>query len=397
MPKDPLKPLSSRTQNLVQSDIRAVTHMINAVGGLNLGQGICDLPTPDPIKRGAIEAIEANRSIYSNFAGIEPLRSAILEKAQSFNKLPVRSEAEVMVSIGSTGAFVSAIFSLLDPGDEAILFEPFYGYHRNLLQLTGATVRTIPSQKLTWAIDFDALEKAITPNTKLLVINTPGNPSGKVWTHEELKRVLALMLKHNLYAITDEIYEYMTYDGNEHISLAALPGAYERTITISGFSKTYNMTGWRLGYAVGPEHLISKMGLLNDLFFICAPTPLQHGVAKAFSMSDAYFSQMLTDYTKKRQMMCDALEQAGFTFTRPQGAYYVLAGFSNLAERFERFGSAREACETLINKAGVATVPGDSFFSGNDEAHHYLRFCYAKAFPVLEQACQQLVTAFAPY
>lgn len=396
MPQDPLKPLSNRTKNLVQSDIRAVTHMINAVGGLNLGQGICDLPTPDPIKRGAIDAIEADRSIYSNFAGIEPLREAILKKAQSFNNLPAQTSAEVMVSIGSTGAFVSAIFSLLDAGDEAILFEPFYGYHRNLLHLTGATVRTIPSQSLTWAIDFDALEDAITPNTKLLIINTPGNPSGKVWTREELERVLALMQKHNLYAITDEIYEYMTYDGNTHLSLASLPGAYERTITISGFSKTYNMTGWRLGYAVGPTHLISKMGLLNDLFFICAPTPLQHGVAEAFSMSDTYFSQMLADYTQKRQMMCGALEQAGFTFTRPQGAYYVLAGFSDLARRFDGFGSAREACETLINKAGVATVPGDSFFSSNDKHHHYLRFCYAKEFPILEQACRQLITAFAP-
>jgi aminotransferase len=395
MPDHSMKPLSRRTDRLVQSDIRAVTHMINAVGGINLGQGICDLPTPEAIKEGARAAIDADHSIYSSYAGIESLRKAILHKAQTYNRLPARSEAEVMVSIGSTGAFVSAIFTLLDPGDEAILFEPFYGYHRNLIRLTGATLRYVPSHGLDWAVDFDALERTINPKTKVLVINTPGNPSGKVWTREELGRILKLLQKHNLYAITDEIYEYMVYDGRTHLSLASLPGAYDRTVTLSGFSKTYNMTGWRLGYAVGPDPLISKMGLLNDLFCICAPTPLQHGVAEAFSMPGAYFEQMHREYAEKRKMMCDALEQAGFTFSPPQGAYYVLAGFDELAKRNAGFSSAREACETLIRKAGVATVPGDSFFDESDSRRQYLRFCYAKEFPVLEQACRQIVAAFA--
>lgn len=390
----PLKPLSSRTNNLVQSDIRGVTRMINALGGINLGQGICDLPTPDPIKQGAIDAIEANESIYTSYAGIPKLQQAILEKARTFNNLPATSTDDIMVSIGSTGAFVSAIFTLLDPGDEAILFEPFYGYHRNLIALTGATQRYVPSHGTNWSIDFAELEQAISPKTKVIVVNTPGNPGGKVWTHEELKALLALLEKYNLYAITDEIYEYMTYDGHEHVSLGSLPNAYERTITISGFSKTYNMTGWRLGYAVAPSHLIEKMGLLNDLFSICAPTPLQHGVAEAFNMSDAYFTTMLTEYTEKREMMCSALEQANFTLTRPQGAYYVLAGFDTLASRFEGFSTDTEACRTLMEKAGVATVPGNSFFSKDYNGPQYLRFCYAKEFPILEQACKQIVDAF---
>ncbi len=390
-----MKPLSNRTHNLAQSKIRSVTQMINAVGGINLGQGICDLPTPVPIKEGAQKAIEDNLSIYSSYAGIQRLQSAILKKAISFNNIPAQSEAEVMVSVGSTGAFVSAIFALLDPGDEAILFEPFYGYHKNLIQLTGATPRYISTKGLSWSIDFEEVENAITPNTKVILVNTPGNPSGKVWSKTELQTLLSIAEKHGLYIITDEIYEYMVYDGHKHVSLASLPGAYDRTITLSGFSKTYNMTGWRLGYAVGPEALISKMGLLNDLFFICAPTPLQHGVAEAFEMSTDYYDQMQQDYVQKRTMMCKALESAGFTFSWPQGAYYVLAGFEDLKGKRPGFGSCQEACETLIQKAGVATVPGDAFYHDPATAPASLRFCYAKEFPVLEKACEQLKAAWS--
>lgn len=367
--------------------------MINAVGGINLGQGICDLPTPNPIKAGAKQAIDEDRSIYSNFAGIASLRTSILEKARTFNEMPVAGEHEIMVSVGSTGAFVAAIFALLDPGDEVLLFEPFYGYHQNLLRLTGASIRYIPTHGERWDIDFDEVEQAISPRTKLIIINTPGNPSGKVWSRQELNTMLALLLKYDLYAITDEIYEYMVYGEATHVSLASLPNAYERTITISGFSKTYNMTGWRLGYAAGPASLIEKMGLLNDLFFICAPTPLQHGVAEAFNMSAEYFETLIQDYRTKRRMMCEALETAGFTFSWPEGAYYVLAGCKSLATRYEGFATSSEACKTVIEKAGVATVPGDSFFS-TAAPEPMLRFCYAKEFPVLEAACRQLTEAF---
>ncbi|MEZ4701488.1 MAG: pyridoxal phosphate-dependent aminotransferase [Rhodothermales bacterium] len=394
MASDTPKPLAARTENLVQSDIRAVTHLINRVGGINLGQGICDLPTPEAIKAGAHAAIDEDRSIYTSYAGIPELRQAIFQKARTFNRIPAGDEDEVMVSIGSTGAFVSAIFALLDPGDEVILFEPFYGYHRNLLRLPGASMRFVTMRGADWQIDFDEVERAITPATKAVVINTPGNPCGKVWTREELQNLLALMQRYNLYAITDEIYEYMTYDGCEHVSLASLPGAYERTVTISGFSKTYNMTGWRLGYAVAPPPLIEKMGLLNDLFSICAPAPLQHGVARSFDLEDTYYAGMLADYAAKRRMMCDALETAGFTFSRPQGAYYVLASFEALSRTRPGYAFGREACETLIQEAGVATVPGDSFYSDPERGRYLLRFCYAKEFPILEQACRQLVDAF---
>ncbi len=389
-----MKTLARRTDALTQSDIRAITRLVNAVGGINLGQGICDLPTPEPIKRGAQQAIADDHSIYTSYAGIERLRAAILEKTQSYNEIPATSADEVMVSVGSTGAFVAAIFALLEPDDEVILFEPFYGYHRNLLHIVGVHLKYIPTGPPGWAIDFDALEAAITPRTKALVINTPNNPSGKVWSREELERVLALMQRHDLWAITDEIYEYMLYDGRRHVSLAALPGAYARTVTLSGFSKTYNMTGWRLGYAVAPPPVIDKMGLLNDLFYICAPAPLQHGVAEAFAMAESYFTQMQHDYDAKRRLMCETLEAIGFAVPWPQGAYYVLASFEALSRQRSGFDDAGAACETLVREAGVATVPGHSFFETPERGRYFLRFCFAKEMPVLERACRQLVEAF---
>ena len=217
----------------------------------------------------------------------------------------------------------------------------------------------------------------------------------KVWTREELGALLALAQEHDLYVITDEIYEYMVYDNRDHVSFASLPGAFERTITLSGFSKTFNMTGWRLGYAVGPEPLIEKMGLLNDLFYICPPAPLQYGLADALPMPPGYYTEMLADYTRKREMMCEALDQSGFQLHWPEGAYYAFASVAGLQQTRSGFGTARGACETLIQEAGVATVPGPSFFSEPAFGENYLRFCFAKEFPVLEQACNQLVDAFA--
>jgi len=196
--------------------------------------------------------------------------------------------------------------------------------------------------------------------------------------------------------MTDEIYEYMLYDGHEHVSLASLPGASDRTITISGFSKTFNMTGWRLGYAIAPVHVAQKIGLLNDLLYICAPTPLQHGVAAAFDLPDSYFEEMAESYSAKRRMMCQTLERIGFEFAWPEGAYYVLAGFDSLSRKRKGFEDDAHACQTLIAEAGIGTVRGASFFNNAGDGRYLLRFCYAKELPVLIDACKRLETAFAP-
>jgi aminotransferase len=390
-----MKNLSRRTLDLAQSDIRAISALVQSVNGINLGQGICDMPVPDLIKTGAHLAIDSDKSTYTNFAGIDRLRQSILRKARSYNGLPAESIDEVLVSAGSTGAFVAAIFALLDPGDEAVLFEPFYGYHRSLLGLTGANVRCVPTKANTWDPDLDALRSVITPQTKLVVLCTPGNPSGKVWRREELQELLGILEEHDLWAVTDEIYEYMLYDGCKHVSLAALPEAYDRTITISGFSKTYNMTGWRLGYAVGPKDIMGKMGLLNDLFYVCAPSPLQHAVARAFEMDDSYFDALHRDYTKKRQRMCETLEACGFGVSWPEGSYYVMADVRPLSQLRSGFEDDATACKTLIEEAGVASVPGNSFFENPENGRPFLRFCYAKEFRVLNEACQRLLDTFA--
>ena len=391
-----MKPLAERTAELKQSNIRAITLMLQGVDGINLGQGICDMPTPDPIKRGAHEAIDEDQSIYSYYGGIQPLREALLEKARTYNRIPARGVDDIMVTVGSTGAFVATMFTLLDPGDEVIVFEPYYGYHCNLLTVMGAHLKFVRTEAPDWAIDFDTVESLITDRTKAIIVTTPNNPTGKVWSRDELERMRDLIVEYDLYAITDEIYEYMLYDGHEHISLASIEGAYDRTITLSGFSKTYNMTGWRLGYAVGPEAIISKMGLLSDLIYICAPTPLQHGVAEAFEMSSAYFSEMAAAYDRKRTLMCTTLEEIGFNVPWPEGSYYVLADFSPLRDRFEGFEDDMTASRTLVEKAGIGTVAGRSFFADDADGDSCLRFCFAKEYPILEEACRRLKAAFPP-
>ena len=381
---------SRRLDGLFQSDIRALTQLVNSVDGINLGQGICDLPTPDPIKRGAIQAIQGDRSIYSSYTGVRRLREPIYEKIRSFNQIPASSPDEVMVSAGATGAFVTAVMTLLNPGDEVVLFEPFYGYHLNILKVLGIGTRSLRLGPPEEPVDFDALDQLITPETRAIIVNTPSNPSGKVWTREELTNLLAVAERHDLYIITDEIYEYMTYDGHEHVSPASIDGAYERTVSISGFSKTYNMTGWRLGYAVARPEIIDRMGLLNDLLYICAPTPLQYGVSHAFSMGDEYFEQLRRDYAKRRELLAATLEGIGMKLQRPQGAYYILADYSPLRDRFDGFENDRAAAETLIQRAGVASIPGRSFFTDPADGRDLLRFTFAKELPILKEACRRL-------
>jgi len=384
-----MKPLSSLTQSLAQSDIRSITARVNAVDGINLGQGICDMPAPDPIKAGAKKAIDNDKSIYAPFGGIESLKKLVVDKVQSFNNIPVRNGDHILITNGSTGGFVTAIFALLNPGDEVILFEPLYGYHSNILKLRDIEQKTLAMHPTDWNIDFDRLESLITSKTKAIIITTPNNPCGKVWSKQELRQLGELMIRHDLYAITDEVYEYMAYEEHKHTSLASLDGMFERTITLSSFSKTFNMTGWRLGYASGPEKIIEKMGLLSDLFYICAPTPLQHGLADGFATGDAYYEQLQEDYTRKRTRICETLETAGFDVPWPEGAYYVFASFEPLSDR-PGFIDDQQACTTLIEEAGVGTVTGGSFYTNPEDGRYLLRFCFAKEDQELEEACRRI-------
>lgn len=374
-----------RIQGLVQSDIRRMTRECNRVKGINLGQGICDLPTPPEVTEETIKAVQKDLSTYSKFEGVDPLREQLAHKMTHYNKRPTDPNGEIVVTIGATGAFAATCQALLNPGDEVILFEPYYGYHVNTLLIAGAKPVFIPLAPPEFSITREMLEGVRTDKTRAILVNTPTNPSGKVFGLDELQLIADFCQEHDLLAFTDEIYEYILYDDLEHISLATLPGMRERTVTISGLSKTFSITGWRLGYVVADPALAGPIGLVNDLFYVCAPTPLQHGVAHGMArMDDSYYAGLRPLYQKKRDLFCSTLEDAGLKPIWPKGAYYVLADITRLG-----YDTSRDAAMHILETVGVASVPGSAFFQ-SDEGEKLTRFCYAKDLPVLEEACARL-------
>lgn len=375
---------SEKTKNLKQSGIRAVSRRCVEAGGINLGQGICDIPTPDLIKEAAIKAICDNHSTYAPHDGIVSLRELVAKKLADFNAINAHPN-EVLITHGSTGAFVAAALTLFNPGDEVILFEPFYGYHRGILELNEIEVKTVKTSLIDFSIDWQGLEKIITKKTKGIVVCTPCNPSGKVFTKEELLKIGEIARQHKLYIITDEIYEYITYPGHRHVSLASLEDHATRTITLSGFSKTYNMTGWRLGYATGPAEIIHKMGLVHDLYYICPPTPLQHGVLAAFQLGNDYYKSLTNYYLKKRDFFVSTLQQVGFIVNIPQGAYYILADVSQLFDQDDEYATTK-----ILEIAKVATVPGRAFYLKPEDGKKLVRICFAVDDAKLALAASQL-------
>jgi aminotransferase len=383
--------LSKTAQNIVQSEIRVMSVECDKVGGVNLAQGVCDTEVPEEVRRGAHDAIESGVNSYTRLDGLADLRTAIADKMRRHNRITVDPETEVVVSGGSTGAFYCAALSLLDPGDEVILFEPYYGYHLNTLEALKATAKFVTLKAPDWSFTQEELAKAITPRTKAIVVNSPANPSGKVFSREELGWIADLAQKHDLFIFTDEIYEYFLYDGREHISPGSLPGLAERTITISGFSKTFSITGWRIGYAVGSKRWMHSIGYFHDLIYVCAPAPLQRGVARGLEqLGDDFYRGLIDEYSRKRDLICTALREAGLTPSVPQGAYYVLADATSLPGK-----NSKEKAMHLLAKTGVASVPGASFFRGQD-GENLLRFCFAKNDKDLEEACGRLEKLLAP-
>lgn len=375
---------ADRIEGLAQSDIRRMSLECARVGGINLGQGICDQPIEPVIKEATIRAIGEDRSIYTRLDGIDDLRRGIAKKMREYNRIECDPEGEVVVNVGSTGSFVTACMAFVNPGDEVILFSPFYGYHLNILKTCGAVLKYVTLRPPDWSYDPKALEAAFSPRTKFILVNTPSNPCGKVFTRQELEQIAALCVKHDALCVTDEIYEYILYDGREHISPATIAGVDERTITISGFSKTYAMTGWRLGYTVARKRLAAKMAILNDLINVCAPSPLQYGVVAAFDLPGSYYTKMRADYQKKRDMTVEACREAGLKPHPPQGAYYMLVDFG------DAFRDDQEAARIMLEAHGVAVIPGSSFYADPKDGRRQIRLCYAKKMPDLEEACRRI-------
>ncbi|MDH5642323.1 MAG: pyridoxal phosphate-dependent aminotransferase [Nitrospira sp.] len=377
---------AQRMAGLVQSDIRRLTIECEWVGGINLGQGVCDLPTHPLVKQGAIEAIEAGRATYTHAMGLIELRKAIAGKLKSFNRVEYAPETEVCITAGSSGAFSAAVFSTLDSGDEAVLIEPFYGYHLNTLLLAGIKPRFGRIDLSTMTLDRDSISAAISDKTRAIILCTPGNPSGMVFSTDDLEWLGSLAQAHDLLVLADEIYEYIVYDGREHISIASLEGLRERVLTIGGYSKTFSITGWRIGYLAGPAELISRAAVVCDLLYVCPPHPLQLGVLKGLEAVTEYYERMRSDYQAGRDSICAALEAAGFRVYRPQGSYYVMAEFSA-----QGWPDSRTAARELLERAKVAAIPGAAFFEpGSARGEKMLRFCFAKPPEVLAEACNRL-------
>lgn len=378
--------LSERSSKVEQSHIRSMTRACTALGGINMAQGVCDLEIPSEVIEGAKKAMDDGINTYTPTEGLPRLRQAIASKMKRFYDLEVIPE-QVLVSDGATGAFYTACMVLLNPGDEVILFEPYYGYHRSTLISIGAVPKFVRLEAPEWKLDIEAIEAVITPKTRAIVICNPANPSGKVYTYDELSAIGELAEKYDLVVFSDEMYEHFLCGDAKHIPALSIPSLKERCVTMSGFSKVFSITGWRLGYAIAPHDVIELMAQYNDLIYVCAPAPLQIGAACGLeSLGDEYYTGLAKLHEHKRDLFCSALKDAGLLPSIPQGAYYVMTDVSSI-EGDDDFDKAMK----ILESTGVASVPGRAFYH-DDSGKNMVRFCYSKPLEVLEEAANRIRT-----
>jgi aminotransferase len=378
--------LSRRAARSVQSEIRAMSVACEKVQGINLAQGVCDTEVPLPVREGAKQAMERGINSYTRAEGLAPIREGIAEKMRRFNGIECDPETEVIVNSGSTGSFYATCLALLNPGDEVILFEPYYGYHLNTLIAVEAVPLYVTLRAPDWSFNREDLERTVTLRTRAIVLNSPANPSGKVFSREELEWIAGFAKRHDLFVFTDEIYEYFIYEGR-HISMATLPGMRERTITMSGYSKTFSITGWRVGYTVCDRRWAPGISYFHDLIYVCAPAPLQIGVAEGIrQLPESFYQEIGKEYLLKRDLLCNTLSEIGLTPSVPKGAYYVLSDASILPGQ-----TSREKALNLLHETGVASVAGSAFYHGGG-GDNLIRFCFAKNDADLAEACRRLQT-----
>ena len=364
--------LSSLAPETFQSEIRAMTTECDRMGGINLAQGVCDTPVPAVVEAAAIQAIREGQNIYTRCDGIARLREAIAAKQLRDYGLRYDAEHEVMVASGATAGLHAAAMALLNPGDEVLLFEPFYGYHVNTLKSLRVSPVLVALAEPDWQLDMDAMRAAVTPRTRAILLNTPANPSGKIFTLPELEAVAQLAIEHDLFLITDEIYEYFVYDGARHICPATLPGMRERTIVISGFSKTFSITGWRVGYATADARWMPAMAHFHDLTYVCSPAPFQVARPWAWSSCRRAFTRRLPQITSRSaDGWLARLRAAGMEPSVPPGAYYIMASAERLPGK-----TAAEKARHLLRATGVAAVAGR-----HSSAPAAARICCASASP----------------
>src|ERR1700685_2689282 len=377
--------LSAKPEQFTESVIREMTRLAIQYKAVNLSQGFPDFPAPIEIKRAAQEAIAADINQYAITWGAKSLRNAIAEKFSRSNGLSIDPEREITVCCGSTEAMMSAMMAIINPGDEVVVFEPFYENYGPDAILSGAQPRFVKLHPPEWRFDPQELIAAFGPKTKAIILNTPNNPTGKVFTRAELESIRDLCVRWNAYAITDEIYEYMLYDGAQHISMATLDGMRGRTITINALSKTYSVTGWRVGWAIAPPEATSRIRKVHDFLTVGAAAPLQEAGAAALHFPQDYFDTLDRGYEVRRDRLLGILTDAGFRCFKPRGAYYIMTDISAFG-----FPDDVAFAKYLVKEIGVATVPGSSFYRNPADGRAHLRFTFCKTEKTFQAAAERL-------
>jgi aspartate/methionine/tyrosine aminotransferase len=372
---------SQRTSRFTESVIRDMTRQAMAKGAINLAQGFPDFPAPAILKQAATDAIEADINQYPITWGAKPLRDAIASKYRRTYEMDYDPEQEITVCCGATEGMVASLLAVLNPGDEVVLFEPFSENYGPDTQLCGAETRYVSLHAPDWRFDPDELRRAFNPRTKAIILNSPNNPTGKVFSRDELQLIAGLCQEFDALAITDEIYEHILYEGAVHIPIASLPGMRERSILVNSMSKTYSVTGWRVGWVLAPPDLSNSIRKVHDFLTVGAAAPLQAAGVIALNLPDDYYRGLATEYAKRRDHIINNLESAGFRCFRPRGAYYVMTDIS-------AFGYADDFAfvRHLIDNVGIAAVPGSSFYSQSCGSSQQVRFCFCKKYETLESA-----------
>jgi aspartate/methionine/tyrosine aminotransferase len=381
---------SEKASRFTESVIREMTRLANAHGAVNLSQGFPDFPAPEPIKAAACDAIRADINQYAVTWGAKPLRDAIAADASRRSGRAVDPDRDITVCCGSTEAMMATMLAIVDPGDEVIVFEPYYENYGPDAILSGAVPRFVRlrppvNASSDWTFDPAELAAAFTSRTRAIVINTPNNPTGKVFTREELAMIAELCIRHDVIAVTDEIYEHILYDGATHVYLASLPGMAERTVTINSVSKTFSVTGWRVGWTIAPPEITNAIRKVHDFLTVGAAAPLQSAAAAALSLPESYYIDLASHYRTRRDRLLAILDNAGFTCYTPRGAYYIMTDIAAFG-----FPDDVAFARHLVTAIGVAAVPGSSFYRDPASGRTNLRFCFCKKDETLDAAATRL-------
>jgi len=375
--------LSRRIENFTDSVIRRMTRIANEHDAVNLSQGFPDFDPPVELKDALKDAADGDKHQYSITWGAQNFREALAKKQSKFMGIPIDPQTQIVVTCGSTEAMMAAMLTVVNPGDKVIVFSPFYENYTADAILSGAEPIYVHLRPPHFGFDVDELETAFKQSPKALILCNPSNPSGKVFTRKELETIARLAKKYDTFVITDEVYEHIVYEPYKHVHMASLPGMFERTISCSSLSKTYSITGWRLGYIIAPEHVIDGARKVHDFLTVGAAAPLQEAAVTALNFDDDYYHKLKEVYTEKKDFFIQGLEKLGLKYTIPQGAYYVLVDISEFGAT-----SDLEFCEWMASEVGVAAVPGSSFFK--EDVNHLIRFHFAKNIETLNEALKRL-------